>query len=193
MTEEEIAEKYSNIDDKIPIIWTTLSDVSNELAKDIAFLWDIKDYSLIRLISKMSVAPECKNNLSKHIDSMFAYAGLYPHTMKTYNIDDIGISENESNRLKELILYRALLKEGYFNIKRYDDIGVCAILKFAFTTGLVVGIDEIGYSGLYCYEHNFDAVKAINRWDGKNDPPGNWIKYKGELGEKRNPNYKKHD
>jgi hypothetical protein len=83
-------------------------------------------------------------------------------------------------------MYNFLEKEGYYNIKEIPNKGLCALYRFAFTTGLVIGIHSIGYIGRYCYQLHADAVKAINEWDGVGDPSGNWIKYKGEGGERSN-------
>jgi hypothetical protein len=83
-------------------------------------------------------------------------------------------------------MYNFLEKEGYYNIKEIPNKGICALYRFAFTTGLVIGINPIGYVGRYCYELHADAVKAINEWDGVGDPSGNWIKYKGQGGERSN-------
>jgi hypothetical protein len=85
--------------------------------------------------------------------------------------------------------HKQLEKEGYFNIKKIYKIGACGLFHFAFTTGLVVGIDLLGYNGRYCYEHLADAVEALENWDGVGDPEGNWIKYKGEGGERMNKFY----
>jgi len=59
--------------------------------------------------------------------------------------------------------------------------GLCALFRFMFTVGLVYGIDEIGYVGRYCYSNLADAKKDLGIWDGKEDPPGDWIKHKGET------------
>jgi hypothetical protein len=57
-----------------------------------------------------------------------------------------------------------------------------------FTTGLVVGLDRIGYDGRYCYESHADAISALKDWHGVGDPSGGWIKYKGVGGDRSNPN-----
>lgn len=80
-----------------------------------------------------------------------------------------------------------LKKEGYFEIRKINGHGYCALLRFGFTVGLCVQLDETGYSGRYCFEHLSDAKEAINTWDGYGDPDGNWIKYKGYKGDYRNP------
>lgn len=84
---------------------------------------------------------------------------------------------------------KQLEKEGYFNIKKIYKIGTCGLFKFAFTTGLVVGIDLLGYNGRYCYDNLADAVEGLENWDGVGDPEGNWIKYKGKGGERMNKFY----
>lgn len=50
-----------------------------------------------------------------------------------------------------------------------------ALFRFAFTWGVVVGIDEFGYKRRFCYESANDALKAVALWDGSGDPPGRWI------------------
>lgn len=40
LTIEEITEKYRNIEDKIPSVWTDYKSAGIELAQDIAFHWD---------------------------------------------------------------------------------------------------------------------------------------------------------
>lgn len=82
--------------------------------------------------------------------------------------------------------------QGYTNINFIG--GKCyAILRFIFTTGLVVGIDSVGYESRYCYSNHIDAVKALEEWDGTGDPTGNWIKQKGLGGDRPNPNYETND
>lgn len=80
-----------------------------------------------------------------------------------------------------------MLKEnGYYNIREVPGRGICGLTGFIFTVGLVEGLTEFGYSGRYCYprEKILEAVIAIEVWDGKDDPKGDWIKYKGEKGER---------
>lgn len=87
-------------------------------------------------------------------------------------------------------LFEHLRNEGYFNIKEIPGQGICALYRMAFTIGLLCHCDETGYSGRYCFKHIYEAIEAINTWNGENDPPGNWIKHKGgEKGEYSNPNY----
>jgi hypothetical protein len=81
-----------------------------------------------------------------------------------------------------------LKTEGYQNIKEIPGKGICGLRDFIFTTGLIIGMDEVGYFGRYCYGSKEEALAAINSWDGQGDPPGDWIKYKGNGGERSNPN-----
>lgn len=81
-----------------------------------------------------------------------------------------------------------LTEEGYTYISEKEGLGVCAIMRFLFTYGLVIAIDSMGYSGRYCYGSEVEAVYAITQWDGVGDPPGKWIKYKGNGGERNNLN-----
>jgi hypothetical protein len=77
--------------------------------------------------------------------------------------------------------------EGYFSIRLLPDNRLAGIMPFLFTFGLVVGLDDTGYQGRYCYEHLTDAAKALANWDGIGDPSGPWIKYKGKGGERLGP------
>ena len=120
-------------------------------------------------------------------------------TGKLYMIDThIGVFSTPLNilncetynerKMKELI--PTLEKEGYYNIKEIPGTGICALFTFMFTTGLVVNCNQHGYEGRYCYQVKQEAEDALELWDGKGDPLFNWIKYKGEGGERKNPNYK---
>lgn len=77
--------------------------------------------------------------------------------------------------------------EGFTHIRVING-KICGIKRFIFTTGLVIGLDDVGYVGRYCYENHSDAVAALNEWNGNGDPNGDWIKYKGQGGERSNPN-----
>ena len=87
--------------------------------------------------------------------------------------------------MEELIEY--LKKEDYTHFKVING-QLCALRRFMFTTGLVVGLDRIGYDGRYCYESHADAISALKDWHGVGDPSGGWIKYKGVGGDRSNPN-----
>lgn len=66
---------------------------------------------------------------------------------------------------------------------------IYGVLRFIYTTAIMVGVDEIGYQYRYCYPNYADALADFATWDGNGDPPGNWIKRKGRGGDFANPNY----
>lgn len=82
---------------------------------------------------------------------------------------------------------RRMQEEGYYAIREISGKGFCGLMRFAFTVGLVIGMNDVGYYGRYCYHSNAEALKALESWDGTGDPSGEWIKYKGVGGERRNP------
>lgn len=86
----------------------------------------------------------------------------------------------------DLHVLRALQTQGFSDIvmKRGE---TCAVKNFAFTTGLVVGVDLIGYRLRYCYEHAHEARDALKTWSGEGHPGGSWIKCKGAGIELLNP------
>jgi len=86
LTIQQLKEKYSRIEEKIPSQWKSFEKAGTELAQDICFLWDISDSELIRVIALVEMrAPGLK--ISQHIDNRFAVCGLYPHIQKAYNIE----------------------------------------------------------------------------------------------------------
>jgi hypothetical protein len=84
-----------------------------------------------------------------------------------------------------------LQKEGHYHIRALEingEIKMCSVHRMIFTTAVTVGVDNKGnYEGRYCYNSFWDATRALKEWDGQGDPPGPWIKYKGEGGERRRP------
>lgn len=90
-----------------------------------------------------------------------------------------------------------LKKDGYSGIKEITHNGqklVCGLQRFAFTYGLVIGLNEIGYDYRYCFPNVVDAILVLAELtELPNDPvdlKGNWIKCKGLGYECPNPNYK---
>lgn len=80
-----------------------------------------------------------------------------------------------------------LQDHGYLFPRQITGRGWCALMPMCFTVGLFFGLDEVGYYGRFCYPTFNEALQAFVAWDGKEDPPGNWIKYKGRGGEYSNP------
>lgn len=77
-------------------------------------------------------------------------------------------------------LQTTLLSLGYTDLRTVDG-KLCGLLRFLFTTGLVVNLDQDGYELRYCYEHHEDAQAALAAWDGNGHPSGPWIKLKGRV------------
>lgn len=59
---------------------------------------------------------------------------------------------------------------------------LCAVHKFMFTWGLLVGLSEEGYEHRYCYGERMEAMDALDTWADEEHPPGRWIKRKGLVG-----------
>lgn len=79
-----------------------------------------------------------------------------------------------------------LTEQGYYNLREIPGRGMCGLMDFIFTVGLCEGLTEDTFSGRYCYPKELikESIIAIELWDGKEDPIGEWIKYKGSKGER---------
>lgn len=75
---------------------------------------------------------------------------------------------------------------GYINVRKLPNGVWIGVARMIYTAGLLVGLTIEGYSGRYCYPTLLDATDAVKLWDGNGDPPGPWIKYKGDGGERLN-------
>jgi hypothetical protein len=75
---------------------------------------------------------------------------------------------------------------GYEAVRKLDTGEWAGLMRFMFTTGLVVGLDSFGYRTRFCFKHRSDALASITAWNGSGDPPGPWIKEKGRV-ERSNP------
>jgi hypothetical protein len=106
----EIKKKYENIEDKIPSVWPDYEKAAIEIAQDVATEWDIKDPEMIRVLAlvdrRIAGMGKPSFNLSKHIYAPFAFAGLYPERMKTFNILPENISIGKA-------LETVFLQEGF--------------------------------------------------------------------------------
>lgn len=79
------------------------------------------------------------------------------------------------------------LAEEYHNARYLPNGKIAAVRQFLFTAGICADMDEFGYSRRWCYQHARDAIAALEKWDGTGDPPGPWIKYKGQHDERLGP------
>ena len=94
-------------------------------------------------------------------------------------------------------LIGCLKTEGYFNLQYKKHKGkdvLCGMMRFMFTYGFVIGMDEVGYTGRFCFPSLAEATICFALTetipDNELELEGNWIKYKGELGDFSNPKYK---
>lgn len=85
--------------------------------------------------------------------------------------------------------FREFLKlNGYYEVVATPHEGVCALMKFAFTTGVVCGITPQSYNKRYCYEMEEEARGGLeNLKKGLENPGNNWIKLKGYGLDELNP------
>ncbi len=99
-------------------------------------------------------------------------------------------------------LWGLLVNNGYEMLFEIKGKGVCGIKRFAFTTGLVVGLDQSGYKERYCYKNRIDAIYALIEWQEMTnqrltvagDPEDEeWIVYKGPEGDRPNPKNDKYN
>ena len=81
-----------------------------------------------------------------------------------------------------------MLEEGYLLPHKLPTGKWVGCLQMNYTGGLFVGLDESGYEKRYCYQTIYGAMVASLEWDGEGDPPGNWIKEKGNGIDRINPN-----
>jgi len=80
-----------------------------------------------------------------------------------------------------------LREQGYEALRTCGNSGLCAVKRFHFTWGLVVGMDFVSYDRRYCYEHKAEAIAALAAWSGDAHPGGPWIKCKGSSIDLLNP------
>lgn len=81
-------------------------------------------------------------------------------------------------------------------VKLGDKDILCGLRRFMFTTGLVIGLDEEGYFGRYCFKDLSEAKQALQNLVAIPSDymiGGEWIKFKSELGDISNPALKKDD
>lgn len=87
----------------------------------------------------------------------------------------------------DAMLAARLAALGYTHLCLKPGAGVCGVMPFLFTGGLVVGMAERSYKGRYCFETLSEAAAALKSWDGVGDPPGNWIKFKSQTEDRLGP------
>lgn len=96
-TIEELAEKWGDIEDKIPSVWPDYQEAARELANDIRHHWHIQHSELGRVIALVS--GYTGTGLTEHLDSRFAFKWLYPNIVRYNNIVPDGISEDALKKM----------------------------------------------------------------------------------------------
>jgi hypothetical protein len=78
-----------------------------------------------------------------------------------------------------------ILERGYYRARQLPNGEWLALARQMFTTGLCVVKEphpgdtvSNGMRTRFCFEHAHDAEAALVAWDGRGDPPGNWVKQK---------------
>jgi len=110
--------------------------------------------------------------------------------------DLLNDSQVESDRNKLPVTKESVLEydPDWIEFRDIPNKGLCGIKRMAFTVGLCYNLNNnivsANYEGRYCFHTKAQALEALNTWDGTGDPPGNWIKHKGNT-EYSNPNYEK--
>ena len=95
-----------------------------------------------------------------------------------------------------MTLERAI-RNGYTDVKIVIFKGeriIAGLMRYAFTTGLVIGIDSSGYYGRWCFHTKKEAQEVLDSMDTIPEDlmiAGNWVKYKGWPNELSNPKYNK--
>lgn len=69
---------------------------------------------------------------------------------------------------------------GYTCLRTLPNGEVAGLMNMLFTTGLFIGLRSNGYRIRYCYSEWNQAADALASWDGCGDPPGPWLKAKGD-------------
>jgi len=82
----------------------------------------------------------------------------------------------------------AVANEFCFAARQDDKGNIIALNRYAFTIGLIRGMDLYSIHERWCYPDMVEALMAYSEWDGLGDPPGNWVKHKGPGIDRLNPN-----
>lgn len=93
-------------------------------------------------------------------------------------LGDVCVWLKEDQKLLEY-----LTAQGYSHLTRLHNRGMCGIKEMVFTWNICIGMDMSGMVGQFFFDTEKEAEFSIRNWrDGLVDPPGNWVKYKGERG-----------
>lgn len=88
------------------------------------------------------------------------------------------MTKAERNLTDRARLVECLNAEGYRRCIVLPTGELAGIQNMLYTVGLIVGLTEHGWRTRFCYEHEADAIAALDSYDGVGDPSGPWIKEK---------------
>jgi hypothetical protein len=77
---------------------------------------------------------------------------------------------------------KELQENGYYGLKEIADGEYAGLLGFLFTTAIIKGFNEIGYTHRWCYHSAAEAIAELELWDGTGHPGGEWTRYLGPDG-----------
>ena len=66
--------------------------------------------------------------------------------------------------------YDFLVEQGYSNI-RFLPNGVVGLIRLLYTTGLCIGLNDVGWEERYCYPNRELAIGACNALHDMDDEP----------------------
>ena len=161
MTIEQIKNKYENIEDKIPSVWTDYEKAAIELSQDVATEWNIMDVELIRVLSlvdlRIAGMGKPSFNLSKHIYAPFSFAGLYPERMKEFSILPENISIGKA--LEKIFLREAFVYASGGKVEGKTILQISSIINGSFTEDFML-YDNAG-------GRKFDVVTNLEEYPNR--------------------------
>lgn len=69
-----------------------------------------------------------------------------------------------------MTLEEELVAHGYLNLRQIEGWGWCGVLRFMYTHGVCIGLDETGYGGRFCFDTYQNARLFLAEWDGVTMP-----------------------
>lgn len=79
-----------------------------------------------------------------------------------------------------------LTDQGYEYVRYLEGRGWLGLNRRRSRPAIMVGLDEdLCYVGRYCYDSMAQALHAVQTWDGKTDPEGEWVHFITPTGEIR--------
>ncbi len=68
-----------------------------------------------------------------------------------------------------------LKRAGYLQPRQLPDGSWAGLIPLLYTTGLCLGIGEMGYRYRFCFERREDAMVALENLTSMDDEPTGWI------------------